>query len=83
MPKGKNNSSRVTRNGTAAEWATPDTEIDAAVNQIDNAAAANVAGYITNSAATSSAATWVSSHAKLDVFGSEAVWVPAMRATSV
>lgn len=73
----------MTKSATAAEKATSDTEIDLAVNQIDIAAAGSVAGSITNSAAKSSAATWVASHAKIDVFGSGSVWVPEMRATSV
>ena len=58
-------------------------EIDNAVQQITAASRSSMSGSMAPSAATTSAASWVSTHAKLDVFGSGQIWVPAIRARSL
>ena len=64
---------------TPSTSATVSTEIDAAVHQIAAASRSSVAGSIAQSAATTAAASWVSTHAKVDVFGTGRIWVPPHR----
>ena len=77
----------ATRSTPAAETSTTavsaSAEIDNAVHQIAAASRSSIAGSIAPSAATTAAASWVSTHAKLDVFGSGQIWVPAIRARSL
>ena len=73
----------ATRNTPAA--ATPSTDstasakFDSALDQIAAASRSSVAGSVANSAATTAAASWISTHAKLDVFGTGKIWVPTRR----
>lgn len=71
----------ATNNNDAGD--SPTSEIDAAVNHVYAINCPSISGPVDNSAATTAAASWISSDSKVDVFGSGKIWIPPLRAKNV